>query len=97
MPSPIYIAKRALVTLIKFLAVSYSFRVDLSRDSGDADLRKAYRHLSRKVHPRDFENPHRRYKSSLDFLSPPFQRFVVYFRILILGLDSRIPLTPLES
>ena len=57
MPSPTYIAKRALVTLIKFLAVSYSFRVDLSRDSGDADLRKAYRHLSRKVHPRDFENP----------------------------------------
>ena len=44
-------AKRALVTLLKRLAALYSVTLDLSRDSGDASLRTAYRKVSRKCHP----------------------------------------------
>ena len=43
--------KRALVTLVKTLALLYGCCVGLTRESTDADVRKAYRTLSRKVHP----------------------------------------------
>ena len=45
------LAKRALVALIKFLAGIYSLTVDVKRESPDEEVRKAYRTLSRKVHP----------------------------------------------
>ena len=43
--------KRALVTLLKVLGVLYGCCVEVTRDSTDADARKAYRTASRKVHP----------------------------------------------
>ena len=43
--------KRALVMLIRSLAVLYGCCVTVTRDSLDADLRKAYRTVSKKVHP----------------------------------------------
>ena len=43
--------KRALVTLIRALAVAYTSSVDVSRDVSEAELKKAYRTLSKKVHP----------------------------------------------
>jgi hypothetical protein len=43
--------KRALVTLVKTLALLYGCCVGLTRESTDTDVRKAYRTLSRKVHP----------------------------------------------
>ena len=45
------LAKRALVTLIRFLAGVYSSTVVVKRDSTEEDVRKAYRTLSRTVHP----------------------------------------------
>ena len=45
------LAKRALITLIKFLAGVYSITVVAKRDSPDEEVRKAYRTLSRRVHP----------------------------------------------
>ena len=45
------LAKRALVALVKFLAGIYSLTVDVKRESPDEEVRKAYRTLSRKVHP----------------------------------------------
>ena len=51
MPSPLDRAKRALVTLINSLAVLYNCRVDITRESTDSAVSKAYRVLSRKVHP----------------------------------------------
>ena len=44
-------AKRALISLINLLSQIYKFRVTVTRDSGDADVSKAYRALSKKVHP----------------------------------------------
>ena len=44
-------AKRALVALIRSLAARYECRVDITRDSTDLYIGKAYRTLSRKVHP----------------------------------------------
>ena len=44
-------AKRALVTLICFLAARYNCRVTLTRDSPDPAVSTAYRSVSRKVHP----------------------------------------------
>ena len=44
-------AKRALVALIRSLATRYQCRVDITRDSSDLYIGKAYRTLSRKVHP----------------------------------------------
>lgn len=43
--------KRALVTLIRTLASLYECTMKVSRDSSDADLRKAYRTVSKKAHP----------------------------------------------
>ena len=45
------LAKRALVTLIRFLAGVYSSAVVVKRDATEEDVRKAYRSLSRFVHP----------------------------------------------
>ena len=45
------VAKRALVTLIKYLAGIYGVTADLNRDCTDDALRKAYRKMSLKVHP----------------------------------------------
>ncbi len=43
-------AKRALVTLLRRLASLYAVTLDLTRDSLDADVRTAYRKVSRKTH-----------------------------------------------
>ena len=51
MPSAIDKSKRALVALIRTLAVKYGVRVDVTRESADMAILKAYRTLSRKVHP----------------------------------------------
>ena len=44
-------AKRALVVLIRSLALAYKFPIDVKRDSPEQDVSTAYRRLSRKVHP----------------------------------------------
>ena len=51
MVSVIEKAKRALVAVILYLANAYGQRVTVTRDSTDTDVSKAYRTLSRKVHP----------------------------------------------
>ena len=43
--------KRALVALTMSLARAYNCPVEISRRSPDADVRSAYRRLSRHVHP----------------------------------------------
>ena len=43
--------KRVLVTLIRTLAGVYACSVNVSRDASEAELRKAYRTVSRKAHP----------------------------------------------
>ena len=45
------LAKRASVTLIRCLAGIYYIALDVKCDSTDENVRKAYRTLSRKVHP----------------------------------------------
>ena len=44
-------AKRALVALLRTLAAAYACAVRVTRDSEDAEVRTAYRAVSRKVHP----------------------------------------------
>ena len=44
-------AKRALVALLRKLAVLHNVALNVQRDSSDADVSSAYRKLSRKVHP----------------------------------------------
>ena len=44
-------AKRALVSLLKSLATTYSLVLSVTRDAPDKDVRSAYRKVSRKVHP----------------------------------------------
>ena len=44
-------AKRALVALLRTLAAAYACAVRVARDSEDAEVRTAYRAVSRKVHP----------------------------------------------
>ena len=44
-------AKRALVVVIKYLAAAYGLQADVTRDSKDDLVRKAYRTVSLKVHP----------------------------------------------
>ena len=51
MVSAIDLTKRALVTLLRSLALAYNCNVDVHRDSQDEALRKAYRKVSRSVHP----------------------------------------------
>ena len=43
-------AKRALVSVIRALAALYTVRVEVTRESEDDAVAKAYRTLSRKVH-----------------------------------------------
>ena len=51
--------KRALVTLLKTFATLYGCSVELTRNSTDTDVPKAYRAVSRNVHP-DRGGQHRR-------------------------------------
>ena len=51
MVSSIDRAKRALVALLKRLAVVYLVELNLTRDSADAAVRTGHRKLSRKSHP----------------------------------------------
>ena len=44
-------AKRALVTLLNRLAALYNLVLGVTRESSDADVRGAYKKLSRKRHP----------------------------------------------
>ena len=43
--------KRALVTLLRTLAALYGCALGVTRESADAEVRKAYRVVSTKVHP----------------------------------------------
>ena len=49
--SPQEVAKRAFVSLLLVLARSYSLAVDVRRESPDADLLRAFKRVSRVVHP----------------------------------------------
>ena len=51
MPSSADQAKRALVTLISSLARIHNCSVQVTRKSPDTEVSKAYRALSRRVHP----------------------------------------------
>ena len=51
MVSAIDRAKRLLVNLLKTLAATYGVVLQLSRDSSDVDVRKAFKKVSRKAHP----------------------------------------------
>ena len=44
-------AKRALVVVLRSLASAYRCSVNATRDSSDAEVRKAYRAISRRTHP----------------------------------------------
>ena len=44
-------AKRALVALLRALASAYSLELNVTRDSEDAGVRRAYRNVSRRAHP----------------------------------------------
>ena len=43
--------KRALVSLLKSLAVKFKLVLSITHDSDDAEVRKSYRTVSRRVHP----------------------------------------------
>ena len=49
--SPASRLKRALVTLLLHFARIYAITVDVSRDSPDADVKKAFRKVMLKAHP----------------------------------------------
>ena len=51
MVSAIDRAKRALVVLLKHLAIIYGVNVSITRDAADKDVRRAYRQVSRRAHP----------------------------------------------
>ena len=51
MVSDIEKAKRALIAVIRSLSLLYNCCFDISRESVDTAITKAYRSLSRKVHP----------------------------------------------
>ena len=51
MVSAIDRAKRTFVTLLKTLAATYGVALQLKRDSTDAEVNKAFRSVSRRVHP----------------------------------------------
>ena len=51
MPSAIDLAKRSLVGLLKRLATFYVIVLQLNRDASEADVRAAFRNVSRKAHP----------------------------------------------
>ena len=51
MPSAIDLAKRSLVGLLKRLATFHVIVLQLNRDASEADVRAAFRNVSRKAHP----------------------------------------------
>ena len=51
MPSALEQAKRALIVVIRALAGSFSCPVSVDRNSADQDVHRAFRQLSRNVHP----------------------------------------------
>ena len=51
MVSAIEKAKRALVAIILHLAGIYGCRINVTRDATEAEVARAYRTLSRRVHP----------------------------------------------
>ena len=52
MVSAVDMAKRALITVLRLLATAYGcVGVAVTRDSDDAAVRRAYRQVSRRVHP----------------------------------------------
>ena len=51
MASAIDKAKRALVVIIRALATAYNCCVTVTRELGEADVTKAYKKLTLKVHP----------------------------------------------
>ena len=51
MPSAVDVCKRALVNLIRTLAIAYNCSVTVTRESSDAEVKKAYRKFSKKAHP----------------------------------------------
>ena len=51
MVSAVEQAKRALVSLLKWLATAYKCVLDVTRDSSDQEVKSAYRKLSKKTHP----------------------------------------------
>ena len=51
MPSEVDLAKRELVKVLKSLAAKYQIHLELSRDSSEKDLKKAFRKVSVKAHP----------------------------------------------
>ena len=50
-PSTVDVCKRALVILIRALAVAYGFRVIVSRYSTDQVIKRAYHTTSKRTHP----------------------------------------------
>lgn len=51
MPSPLDLAKRELVKVLKALARKYAVQLTLERENSDKQVTQAYRRLSLKVHP----------------------------------------------
>ena len=51
MPSDLDVAKRALVVLLRSLALAFGCKVAVTRDSSEAEVRRAFRSVARKVHP----------------------------------------------
>ena len=51
MPSAVDAAKRELVKLLRGLAQRYQLRLDVSRDSSDKEVSKAFKKVSLRVHP----------------------------------------------
>ena len=51
MPSDVDLAKRELVRVLRELAGKHRVAFALSRESPDAGVQKAFRQVSRKVHP----------------------------------------------
>ena len=51
MASAVDLAKRALVSLLRALAIVYGISVEVSRDSDDAAVRRAFKSVCRKAHP----------------------------------------------
>ena len=49
--SPLQAAKRALVVLLRFLAATNNIPVEVTRDSPDTDVTKAFKKVAAKVHP----------------------------------------------
>jgi curved DNA-binding protein CbpA len=49
--SPVQAAKRALVVLLRALAAVYGITLDVTRESSDTDVTKAFKKVSGRVHP----------------------------------------------